>query len=148
MKTFHFRLEQALRWRATQLDLEKSKLAGAVHQLARINEGIRSRDAERISGATQIAEGELPGEALTLWGAFTERSRREIAALQSKAREAETAVAAQTRVVVEADRRLRLLENLRAGAQKRWQADFNGELEAFAGESYLFRLQLKKQAGA
>ena len=83
------------------------------------------------------------GDALVLWAAFAARSHRRIQALEADAAEAEKALLLQMALMVEANRKLRLLENLKQNAQLQWTAEFNRELESFAGESYLFRLQSK-----
>jgi flagellar export protein FliJ len=144
VKAFGFRLDQARRWRTTQAEIEKSRFSVAAHAVRQIHCEIDRHHADLSQGSAQLAEGYPAGASFELWGAFTERSSRRIKELGLKAAEAEKALAAQREVMVEADRKLRLLENLKQKAQVEWRAEFNRELEAFAGEGYLFRLQSKK----
>jgi hypothetical protein len=143
MKAFRFRLDQALRWRATQVDLEKSRLAAAALALRQIQDSVHHISAELAAGSRQISSGEQSGEAFTHWAAYTEHSRRQLSLLETKARESEKTLATQTKALADANRRLRLLENLKLGEQSQWQAGFNLELQTFADENYLFRLQSK-----
>ena len=146
MKAFHFRLDQALRWRATSVDLEKSRVALAAGLVRQIRGAIEQHRTDLADGATRIASVafQASGGSLALWAAFTVRSQRQIKELESSAVEAEKALSAQLELLVEANQRLQLLENLKKSAQSKWQAEFNRELEAFAVESYLFRLQSKR----
>jgi hypothetical protein len=50
--------------------------------------------------------------------------------------------------LIEANRGVRLLEKLRHSEQDRWRLAFGRELEAFAGEAFLHRLQSRKRTGA
>jgi len=148
MKAFQFRLDQALRWRATQLDLEKSRVSLAAQRLQELRAEIEARRAELSDGAGQLSVSGGTGSSLVLWAGFAERARRQIKDLESRATQAEQALSAQLQVVTEANRKVQLLENLKQSEQNKWQAEFNRELEAFAGESYLFRLQSRKRTGA
>ena len=148
MKTFHFRLEQALRWRNTQLELEKAKASAAARQVRELRAEIERRQAELRDGASGLPQAGVTGSTLALWGAFVENSRRRIQSLETSAGKAEQALRAQMDLLTEANRKVRLLENLRDGDLARWKLDLDRELENFAGESSLVRLQLRRRAGA
>ena len=151
MKAFQFRLESALRWRATQNDLEKSRVAAAAKRVHDLQGAIEARRNSLKEGALQLVPV-ASGEALGLWSAYTGKTQREIGELQKAAKKAEEALAIQTRVMLETNRKLRLVENLKDTARAEWQADFSRELEAFAGETFLARqaslrrIQSKKRA--
>ena len=139
MKAFRFRLDQALRWRATQVDLEKSRVAAAAQRLASLQAQAEAGRRELREIPPQLTTGsELQSRAV-----WRDRLRRQILDLEKRAKEAEQALAAQMKLLVEADRDRLLLENLRETEQARWQSAFNRELEAFAGEAFLGRLQSK-----
>ena len=151
MKAFHFRLESALRWRATQNDLEKSRVAAAAKRVHDIRAAIEARRNSLKDGALQLVPV-ASGAALELWSAYTGKTQREIGELQKAAKKAEEALAIQTKTMLEANRKLRLVENLKNTARAEWQEEFNHELEAFAAETFLgrqaslHRLQSKKRA--
>ncbi len=148
MKSFHFRLGQALRWRNTQLEVEKAKVSAAARQVRELRGEIERRQAELLDGAASLPQTGVTGSTLALWGAFTENSRRRIHSLETSVGKAEQVLRAQMELLTEANRRVRLLENLRDGDLARWKADLDRELENFAGESSLVRLQLRRRAGA
>jgi len=149
LKAFHFRLQQALRWRTTQLDLAKTSVAAAAKKLQDIRSEIRICREDLEAGARQIqASDGTAGSFFVAWGAFTQRMTRRLPELENSAAQAEKALAVQLNLLVEANRKMRLLEKLRDGEKWRWQAAFDRELETFAGECSLFRLQLRNRMGA
>src|SRR5437870_2848166 len=101
VKTFRFRLDQALRWRDSQVDLEKSRVSLAANRLAAIRTEIERRGTELKNSAALIATGGA-GSSLQSWPAYASKSRRQIKQLEEGAREAERALAAQMQVLVEA----------------------------------------------
>ncbi len=148
MPPFRFRLEKVLEWRREQLELEEENFR---RQLAIL------RDLDR-----QCAELEAAGSAAErVVRAWNPVAGGELGALGSfrlhiKARETEMAVprndarrrlAAQHAVVLEARRRLRLLEKLRERRLAEWRAARDKELEQTASDSYLARWGSKPAAG-
>ena len=109
---------------------------------------IELRRAELSTGAGQLSGACVTGSSLNVWAAFAERSNRRIGGLERRAIAAEEALKDRMQVLAEANRKLKLLENLKLRARAQWQDDFNRELEAFAGEAYLVRLQSKGKSGA
>jgi capsule polysaccharide export protein KpsE/RkpR len=148
MRAFHFRLDQALRWRAAQLDLEKSRVSLAAKLLQDLRSEIETRRRDLADGAGQLSAHGGTGSSLALWAGFTDRSRRQTNELEKRAVQAAQALSAQMQLLVEANRKARLLENLKQDERSQWHAEFNRELESFAGESYLFRLQSRNRMGA
>ena len=148
MKAFRFRLDQALRWRATQRDLEKSRVAVAAKVLNELRAEIETLRRSLTGGSLELSTAGTTGESLASWAAYTEHTVRRIKELETKALKAEQALAAQMSLLTEANRKVRLLENLRHSELDHWNAEFNRELEAFAAETYLFRLQSKNRMGA
>ena len=145
MKAFHFRLEQALHWRAAQLDLEKSRTAALAKRLSDIR-NTRETLRQDLNNSTKQLGPVSDGAALELLGGYTEKTRRQIAELDKFAQKAEQDLATQTRVMLEANRKHHLIENLKGKALTQWNAEFSRELEAFAGETFLGRLQSNKRA--
>lgn len=143
MKAFHFRLDQVLKWRSSQVDVEKGRLAVALARSAELRRHVNDLETQLLRGARGYHAG-TTGDELGAWGAFYKTTRKQIVGLEAEAQEAETALAACRASLVEADRRLRLLQNLRHLRHDRWIADWNRELEAFAAESFLAKLLLEK----
>jgi hypothetical protein len=145
MKAFHFRLDQALRWRATQLDLEKSRVAAASQRLAEIRNALAKFRTDLGNSTSQLGPVSN-GSTLELLSAYTEKTRRQIGELEKGAKRAEQDLTVQTQFMLAANRKLHLIENLKQAAQTQWRYEFARELEAFAGDTFLGRLQSKKRA--
>ncbi len=147
MKAFAFRLDQALRWREEQASLQKSRLSAAVGRAAKMHGALESGQAEARIAAAAVKQSP-DGAMLAAYAGFAVRSRARIRDLEMKTREAEGALAAEMKRLVEANRGVRLLEKLRHTERDRWSRAFDREFEAFAGEAFLHRLQSRKRKGA
>ncbi len=145
MKAFRFRLDSALRWRAAQNDLEKSRVAVAAKRVADIRGALEARQTGLRESVQQLGPV-TDGSTLEILHAYRARTQRQIVELEKAAQKAQQDLAAQMKVMLEANRKLRLVENLKETAKTEWQAEFGRELEAFAGESFLGRLQSIKRA--
>jgi hypothetical protein len=139
MKAFTFRLEQALRWRGTQVAVQQARVAAAAAQRAAVEALLTSARAEAAGGAADIIDITRgpTGFPLSSYAAFIDRSRTKIRQLEANLTAAERALAVERDLLVTANRRLRLIENLRHDAQLRWRAEFDRELAAFADEAFL-----------
>lgn len=142
MKAFVFQLEQALRWRETQVGLGKLRVAAAAGHAGAIQTLLDARRSEAASGAAQIAHFPT-GVALASYAGFIERSRARIGDLDTKLAAARRTLAVERERLLDANRKLRLLENLKRSEQDRWHADFERELAAFADEAFLARQHSK-----
>ena len=138
MKAFHFRLDQALRWRATQADLAKAKVAAAAGRLSELQSQLESRRLQLAGDARDVATG-TPGLSLETWAAWLKRARREMTLIGQQISEAERNLGEQLRLVVEANRKVRLLENLKQSERTHWNAELDRELDEFSGEAFLVR---------
>lgn len=138
MKAFRFRLDQALRWRTTQADLEKEKLSAAAGKVSALQRELEGRRGLLSAGARDLTAGNI-GPALEAWAAYSKMARREIAQIEKGLREAERELGEQLRLLVDANRKVRLLDNLKQSAQTHWNAELNRELEAFSSEASLVR---------
>ena len=142
MKAFTFRLEQALRWRETQVNLQKTRVAGAAGRLAEIAAALESRRVDLANAAVRIADGPT-GAALASYAGFREKSRARIGDLEAQALVAQRTVTLEMNRLIEANQRSRLLENLKQTGEDRWRREFDRELAAFADEAFLCRKQAK-----
>jgi hypothetical protein len=146
MKAFHFKLDPALRWRATELRLEREGVSRAANQAAVIQSELIAKHNELRSGSSQlVAAGSA---AFGSWAAYVDRSRRRIRLLEEQLKGARKALAVQTQKMVDAHRKLRILENLKRDNRADWEKELDRETEAFAGEAFLARLSRNSRAAA
>ncbi|MGA2711765.1 MAG: hypothetical protein ABSG41_01560 [Bryobacteraceae bacterium] len=138
MKAFSFRLDQALRWRETQVRARKSHVAAAAGHVGAIQSLLDSTRAEAASGAEQIVR-EPTGIALASYAGFIDKSRSRIRGLETNRAAAQRALALEMDRLADANRKLRLLENLKRTKQSLWHKEFDSELGAFADETFLYR---------
>lgn len=142
MKAFTFRLEQALRWRETQVRVQKSRVGEAAGHATRIQILLDTWRAEAASSAAQIVHSPT-GMALASYAGFVNRSRVRIGDLNTKLAAAQRAVAVEMERLLDANRKVRLLENLKQAEQDRWHRDFDRELATFTDEAFLARQRSK-----
>ena len=140
MKAFQFRLEQALRWREAQLNVQQARVSAAAARRDSIRRQLEKLNNEAKSAAIELIENPVTG-AFEAFAAYAERSRNEIGQLESGALDAERALAGETARLMEAHLKREVLDRFKSREKGRWQADFNCEIEAFAAESFLARLR-------
>src|SRR6266550_4493466 len=138
MQRFHFPLEQVRDFRRQQLDMEEAKLE-ALHAERRAladewsrleGETAETRNSLMVTGVVEAQE--LAASDLYLRHLETVKKRH-------AARMADWQVRAgkQQQAIVEARRRVRLLEKLEERKLKEWQAAADREQENLASELYL-----------
>ena len=140
MKAFHFRLDPALRWRETQVNLQKARVAGAVAQLAGIETNLEAQRSALSNASTRICI-EPTGSALQAFAAFKDTTRTRVRDLEAQAAIAQKAVTLEMNRLIEANQKVQLLDNLKSEDRTRWQQAFDRELAAFADEAFLSRRQ-------
>jgi hypothetical protein len=144
MKAFHFRLDPALRWRATQLRMEQENLLRISSHMTVLQTELMAKYTELRSGSSELATA--GSAAFASWSAYVDRSYRQIRALEDQLRQGRKAQALQTRKMVDAHQKVRVLENLKQEEYAGWTLELNRETEAFAGEAFLARLQGESRA--
>ncbi|MDP9054939.1 MAG: hypothetical protein M3N93_11665 [Acidobacteriota bacterium] len=140
MKTFHFRLDRALRWRETQVGLQKMRLAAATARLADIENTLEHQRVS-LSQASSHLQQDLAACSFQFFAGFCDRARIRIRDLEAQAAVAKRSVAVEMNRLIEASQKARLLDNLKDADLARWRQDFDRELAAFADEAFLGRLQ-------
>jgi hypothetical protein len=150
VKAFKFHLEQARRWRSAQLILQEARVSKAAAIAAKIQEQLESTtDALRESGV-RIHKGGS-GEMLGAYADFARQAGRRIRELLKHAEDAARALRVEMNLLIQARRRLQLLDDLKEGERDDWQRAFDKETADFVDESHLAKLnqlQSKKRAGA
>ena len=138
MKAFQFRLDQALRWRATQADLAKAKVAAAAGQLSGLQRQLESGRIQ-LSGDAHDLTSRAAGLSLEAWPAYLKKARREMTLIEKQIREADQNLGEQLRILVEANRKVRLLEKLKQSERTHWNTELDRELDKFSSEAFLAR---------
>jgi hypothetical protein len=145
MKAFTFRLEHALRWRETQVGLQKSRVAVSAGRVAEIEATLDALRSELSIAAAGIIDGPT-GIALESYSRFHERSSARIRDFEAQALAAQRALVLEMNTLIEAGQKVRLLENFKQSEQGCWRREFDRELVAFADEAFRSRAQSKNRA--
>lgn len=140
MKPFRFSLERVLEWRREEFETEQAALLALAAERERlrssrrmIEESLKSEQKALVQSAS-VSSQTLA--ALESWKGWV---RVEIRRLEHRAQDLERRISMQRVKVLEAQRRVKLLERLREKAHRRWAAEIDRELENFAAEAYLAR---------
>jgi hypothetical protein len=141
MQRFDFSLEKALQWRATRLQEEEAKLLRLRQQKTDLLRSSAALEESALQSAKVIPEREaqITGAELACLAEFGRAAKLRLAKLAAQIRDADARIAAQMRVVQEADRQKQLLEDLKKEQYEEWQYEQNRQIEASAGELYLAR---------
>jgi flagellar export protein FliJ len=136
MTTFKFRLERVLDYRRTQFQMAESqyRLAGAkLHEIRIRRAALANRKLETrkiFAQLTDVAGQDLA--SLPDWYRWTEITDGHLHKMeQAAAQELHNRRAA----LIDAQRKVKLLEKLRDHRRTQWQADFDRELEELASDS-------------
>lgn len=138
MKKFEFRLQDALRWRDMQLQLERAKLQKLLGEEQRLKNDLQALAEERhaavseLQTAKQLQAVDLRAVSTYLIGADA-RSHM----LRQQIAKAAGPIQQQRQSVLKAERNVRLLEKLRESRYLEWKHAFDEEIELIAEESWL-----------
>jgi flagellar export protein FliJ len=137
---FYFSLQRVLDLRRRQLDVEETKLRSHAEAIAALDRERARLEASAISSELQVRErSALEGSDLEALGNFRLHIQRREAEISARRAGYQQRLEEQRKVVVEAQRRCRLLERLKERRQNEWQTSQDREIEAAATESYLAR---------
>jgi hypothetical protein len=145
MKNFRFPLDQALRLRRSQFDVERAHSERLALQFARI----RQTGLDLKAGATGVRawipeNAPIDSAALATMPHFQQRVRDHLARLAEEQKHVESLLAAQQLKTMEAARAVKLLEKLREQRWNEWSAAVQLEQENFASEAFLARWNNEK----
>ena len=140
MTAFQFRLQRVLEWRRTQLEIEKANYSRHLAILAGLDRQCVQLEADAGTAERRVREwNPVAGGELGALGSFRQYIRRRETEIAIPRTEARRRVAAQQAVMIEAQRRLRLLERLKERRLAEWVVARDKELEDAASDSYLVR---------
>jgi flagellar FliJ protein len=138
MKAFRFSLERALEWRRAELEQAEARFKQQTAELAAIDRQRAESEAADLRAEIEVRAWQpVSGEDLAALAAFRTSMRRQRDLLQVRRLECERNLAERQKEMMEARRRVRLLERLKERRLAEWQAAFDHELEQQAAESYL-----------
>jgi flagellar export protein FliJ len=149
MSAFHFPLQKVLEWRRTQLELEEAQYRRQMAALVALDRQRAEIDAAGKSAERQVREwNPLAGGELAALGGFRLHVQRRQQEMVAPRAECSKQLQRQQEIMLEARRRLRLLERLKDRRMAEWRAARDKGLEALASESYLAKWQRRRKATA
>lgn len=144
MKKFHFPLARVREWRENQVTVEEARLERIVTERAAIQERRDAIERERSAEEAAVLGGASTDSfSLQALGEYRTFATRRIAALDRERVGCESRLVEQRKRVIEAQRKVRLLEKLEERRRKEWTTAFTRELDEQAAESHRSRLYLQ-----
>jgi flagellar export protein FliJ len=140
MKPFHFPLERVLEFRRLELELAETRFKKEAATLAELDRRHAELEAEGIRTEIQVREWKpVSGSDLAALGGFQLRIRMHEQDMDARRAACREELAKRQGAMLEARRRLRLLERLKERRLAEWKTACNHELEDQASLSYLAR---------
>ncbi|MBK7929326.1 MAG: hypothetical protein IPJ98_18165 [Bryobacterales bacterium] len=143
MKKFHFPLERVLAFRRLQRDLERAALEKAQGEVRRIEdlaeEVRREAESTALDVINRSADEPLDGTQLSGLDGYQHYLQRVARDVEVHRRRAEAAAAEQRQKLVEAERRMKVLDHLQDRAREQWKHALAKEVEDLAAEAFLAR---------
>jgi flagellar protein FliJ len=140
MKSFRFPLQRVLEWRQAQLELEESNYRRQMEIVAGLERHVAELEASEVAAERLVrAWNPVNGAELEALGSFRKHVKAQEREMQVPCAEARKRLAAQQQLMLEARRRVRLLEKLKERRLAEWRAAADKELEETASESFLAR---------
>ena len=143
MKKFHFPLERVLTFRRLQRDLERAALEKSLGEVRRIEELAQEvrREAEATARDVISRSPDEPLDGTQLGGldGYQHYLKRVAHDVEVHRQRAETAASQQRQKLVEAERRMKVLEHLQERARDEWKHALSKEVEDLAAEAFLAR---------
>lgn len=141
MKRFEFRLHRVLDLRRQQASVERTRLDNLVAAAERLQ-------AEMRGLAQQLEEARLhvrhapssAGEDYLALAHFERHIDLRTASLEARRNEVLHQIEIQRAAVIEADRKVKLLEKMESRYRAEWESAHDKELDTLAAESHLARL--------
>jgi len=138
MKNFHFPLERVLGWRRAELQRAEVLFKQQASVLAGIDrEAAEAAAAERRMEIQVRTWRPVWGGDLAALGAFRLATQKREAVLEARRSEVQQELSKRHATMLEARRKVRLLERLQDRRLTEWRAQCDRELEQEAAEAYL-----------
>ncbi len=138
MKKFEFRLDTALRWRNTQLQLERAKLQKLLGEEQRLRNSLQSLLNERQKALSELqTAGHLQSVDLRALSAYLVGTDARAHLFREQMAKYAAPIQQQRQRLLQAERNVRLLEKLREDRYSEWKHALDQEVELGAEESWL-----------
>lgn len=146
MKTFEFTLQRMLEFRRQQAEAERSRLQRLFAQLnAYEDEQIALRGEVDLAREAIADLASLEGQHLASLASFQGHAGRRSKEIDRLKAEMMPEVERQRLVVVESDRKVKLLDRLREQKYREWLIGRDKEIDELAADSYLARLSATRR---
>jgi flagellar export protein FliJ len=146
MNAFRFSLERVLGFRRTELSLAETRFERQAAAVASIDRTRAALDAEAIRAEMTVRESpHVQGADLAALDSFRHHVRQRRAALAAARAEAQRDLEGLRAAMLEARRRVRLLERLKEKKREAWKQAADRELDELASESFLARFAREKE---
>jgi flagellar export protein FliJ len=140
MKAFRFALDRALHIRRTQLEIERSKLQKLVREGEQLDKQAAALIAEAAGNRRMVSTQQLlTGSEIAMMPDYQRASKQRLLKLDSLKQDLVKRIQEQQRQTVEAERKVKLLEKLRAKRFSEWETLTRKEQEDFASDAFLAR---------
>jgi len=141
---FRFRLQKVLDWRRTELDLAEARFKQQTAALAELDRERAELEAAGVRTEILVREWRpLSGGDLAALGGFRLQIKKREQGIAVRRGACAKELAARQSAMLEARRRLRLLERLKERRLAEWRAAQNRELDEQAAVAYLARWPLR-----
>lgn len=140
MRRFQFPLERLRLWRERQLELEEQKLLGLQAELVALDAAqrrVREEEFQAVQSVTRMRE--VSTEQLRLLEQWRGYADREVRRLNTCMAEVAQRISDQKLVLIEAQRRLESMNQLKSDALAKWKSEINREEEAQVNELVVSR---------
>jgi flagellar protein FliJ len=149
MKAFEFRLQRIADFRRQQADVAKARLQALLAEMQRLENERHSLEEQRHEARNSVtAQSNLNGEDFFALASFQEYVGRRLKELSQKQIELGSKIEKQRDAVVEAERKVKLLDRLRERKFQEWRAASDRELDDLAADSHMARLAAQRTANS
>lgn len=147
MKAFEFRLQRIADFRRQQADVAKTRLQELLAEMQCLEDERRSLEEQRHEARNSVTgQSNLRGEDLFALASFQEYLGRRLKELNQKQSELASKIEKQRDAVIEAERKVKLLERLKDRKFQEWRAASDRELDELAADSHMARLAAQRTA--
>jgi flagellar export protein FliJ len=142
MQNFRFSLEKVLGWRRTELQAQEARLAALFAERSRLDAARGKVRATRdTAGSRMLEAGTIYGIDLASLSGFLRRLENELISLDRRRAQSGEEILKQRARVVDANRRVKLLEKLKDRRLVEWRLAWQRETDSLASEAFLARWQ-------
>jgi flagellar export protein FliJ len=149
MKRFEFRLRRVLDLRRQHAEAERAQLQNLLGASHRLSDDIRGLATQLNEARAHVRHApSAGGDDYIALAHFESHIQRRTAALETRRQQVLQQIVKQRANVLEADRKLKLLQKLEARHHGEWVATRDKELEALAADSHMARLASNRRHSA